>query len=62
MLIAPQLVTAMVMAIKNDYALRHIKLCLGAWAVFTSTGANETATKSIAGIIDSIGASITKTK
>lgn len=35
---------------------------VGAWAGFASTGANETATKSIAGIIDSIGASITKTK
>lgn len=35
---------------------------VGAWAGFASTGVNETATKSISGIIDSIGASITKTK
>lgn len=35
---------------------------VGAWAGFASTGLNETATKSIAGIIDGIGSSITKTK
>lgn len=35
---------------------------IGAWAGFASTGVNETATKSIGAIIDSIGASITKTK
>lgn len=35
---------------------------IGAWSGFASTGANETATKSISAIIDSIGASITKTK
>lgn len=35
---------------------------VGAWSGFASTGANETATKSIGAIIDSIGASITKTK
>lgn len=35
---------------------------IGAWSGFASTGVNETATKSIGAIIDSIGASITKTK
>lgn len=35
---------------------------VGAWAGFASTGVNETATKSIGAIIDSIGSTITKTK
>lgn len=37
-------------------------IVIGAVSGFSATGANETATKSISAIIDSIGASITKTK
>lgn len=37
-------------------------ILIGAWAGAGATGLNETASKSISGIINNIGASITKTK